>query len=247
MKQRYFHTLAGLLCGAVSILSVGSIASAQYADWEHSGSMYILTTPEGANLPASASVTDFPLLVRLHRDHFPFSEAEEGGSDIRFSAGGKPLSYEIEEWDKEAGVASIWVRIPSIRGNDRQEIYIHWGKAGSPSTSDGRAVFNASNGYIGVWHLGSEVRDVVGNLQSEDKGTKKAEGVIGGSRNFPGKLGVFCGEDIQTLPLGGASHSTQAWFRSETSNGRIVSWGNEKGQVQGGNNCRSVLQDQGGT
>jgi len=207
-----------------------SSASAQYADWEHSGSMYILTTPEGANLPASASVTDFPLLVRLHRDHFPFSEAEARGSDIRFSAEGKPLSYDIEEWDKEAGSASIWVRIPLIKGNDRQKIRIHWGKTGVPSGSDGKVVFNGSNGYIGVWHLGRDVRDVAGKLKSEDKGTIKTQGVIGGARHFPGKTGVFCGKDIQTLPSGSEPHSTQAWFRSDTSNGRIVCWGIEKAQ-----------------
>ena len=225
----YVKGMNRALC--VLLLLTGTIkASAPYADWNHTGSIYILTTPEGANLAASASVQNFPLLVRLHRDHFRFSEAEQGGSDIRFSAGGKPLAYEIEQWDQEVGAASIWVRIPSIRGNDRQEIKIHWGKACSPSDSDGKAVFNASNGYIGVWHLGSEVRDVVGRLASEDKGTTQAEGMIGGARHFPGKMGVFCGEDIQTLPSGGAPHSTQAWFRSETSNGRIVAWGNEKGQ-----------------
>ncbi len=170
------------------------------------------------------------MLVRLNRDNFRFSETEEGGSDIRVSSGGKPLSYEIDQWDQEAGVASIWVRIPSIRGNDRQEINIHWGKAGAPSASDGKAVFNASNGYIGVWHFGREVRDVVGSLESEDKGTTNTEGMIGGARHFPGKMGVFCGEDIQTLPSGPAPHSTQAWFRPDTSNGRIVAWGNEEGQ-----------------
>ena len=29
-------------------------------------------------------------------------------------------------------------------------------KAGAPSVSNVKAVFNASNGYIGVWHLGRE-------------------------------------------------------------------------------------------
>lgn len=224
MKKTKFSAIV------LAVLYFSVSAPGQYAGWEHSGSFYIITTPEGANLPASAFVKDFPLLVRLYGDYFSFSEAEKGGSDIRFSAGGKPLSYEIEGWDEKAGTASIWVRIPSIRGNNRQEIHIHWGKADSPSASDGNAVFNASNGYIGVWHLGSEVRDVVGRLESEDKGTTKAAGVIGGARHFPGKMGVFCGKDIQTLPSGGAGHSTQAWFRPETSNGRIVSWGNEKAQ-----------------
>jgi hypothetical protein len=153
-----------MLFAAASILLIVNSAIAQtYTEWEHSGSIYILTTPEGADLPASASVKDFPVLVRLHRDHFPLSEAAEGGRDIRFSAAGKPLAYEIDQWDKEAGTASIWVRIPSIRGNDRQEIKLHWGNAGAEDAADGRAVFNASNGYIGVQHLGHEVRDVVGN------------------------------------------------------------------------------------
>ena len=230
MKQRLIPSLVGPLCAAVSIFFSASSASAQYADWKHEGSINILTTSRGVNLPASASVKNFPLLVRLHRDHFPISEAAPGGNDIRFSAAGKPLSYEIEQWNPGSGVASVWVRIPLIRGNERQEIKVHWGKAGAPSESDGKAVFNASNGYVGVWHLGSEVRDVAGNLQSEDKGTTQAEGVIGGARHFLGKGGVFCGQDIQTLPSGGAPHSTQAWFRSEGSNGRVVSWGNEKKQ-----------------
>ena len=225
--------LATLLMAIV--LSIGGALQAEgqgdavYGDWECSGALYIITTPEGANLPAEASETDFPLLVRLHKDFFDFSQARGNGEDIRFSTpSGMPLPYEIEEWDQEAGVASIWVRIPSIRGNARQEIRVHWGNADARSASDGKTVFSASNGYLGVWHLASEVRDVVGNLKSEDKGTTKAEGVIGSARHFPGRAGVFCGTDIQKLPLGGAPHSTQAWFRSDTSNGTIVAWGNEK-------------------
>ena len=56
-----------------------------YQVWQHSGSLYILTTPEGANLPASASENGFPLLVRLHKDFFDFSQARPKGEDIRFS------------------------------------------------------------------------------------------------------------------------------------------------------------------
>ena len=233
-RQRYFPASVGILFAAASILLVVNSAFATYTEWKHSGSIYILTTPE-RDLPASAAVKEFPLLVRLHRDHFPFSEAAEGGRDIRFSAAGKPLAYEIDQWDKEAGTASIWVRIPSIRGNDRQEIKIHWGNAGAEDAADGKAVFNASNGYIGVWHLGHEVRDVVGTLDSEDRETTKTTGMIGGARYFAwnGKAAVFCGDDIQTLPSGGASHSTQAWFRPEAPHNpyaTIVGWGIQQGQ-----------------
>ena len=42
---------------------------------------------------------------------------------------------------------------------------------------------------------------------------------------------MYCGKDIQTLPMGGAPHSTQAWFRPGAANpGRatVVGWGNEE-------------------
>jgi hypothetical protein len=49
-----------------------STSRAQFSEWKHSSSIWILTTPEGADLPESAAVKDFPVLVRLHRDFFAF-------------------------------------------------------------------------------------------------------------------------------------------------------------------------------
>ena len=119
----------------LSFVAVTSTAHAQYSEWKHSGSIWILTTPEGADLPESAAVRDFPVLVRLHRDFFPFSEAAKDGRDIRFSSGEEPLAFEVERWDVEAGTASIWVRVPEITGNDRQELAIHWGNPDAASAS----------------------------------------------------------------------------------------------------------------
>ena len=92
-------------------------AFAKYPGWQHSGSLYILTTPEGANLPATASEDGFPLLVRLDKDWFDFSQAKANGEDIRFATGtGTPLAYEIDAWDAAKGTASIWVRIAHDQG-----------------------------------------------------------------------------------------------------------------------------------
>jgi len=55
-----------MIVGMAMLLALLETAPAQYAGWQHSGSVYLLTTPEGANLPASASEDGFPLLVRLH-------------------------------------------------------------------------------------------------------------------------------------------------------------------------------------
>ena len=130
---------------ALFVVLLGT-ASAQYQGWQHSGMLTILTTPEGANLPASAVETAFPLLVRLNRDWFDFRQAKPHGEDLRFSsATGTPLAYQIEQWDSENGTASIWVRIPQIKGNEHQEIKLHWGRADAVGESSGSAVFNADN------------------------------------------------------------------------------------------------------
>src|SRR5689334_8154188 len=111
-----------------------AIAAEWYAGRGHGGSIYLLTTPQGADLPASAVEEGFPVLVRLHKDFFDFGQAKANGEDIRFSMlDGTPLAYQIEKWDAAGGSALIWVRIPTIRGNERQEIRVHWGNANAES------------------------------------------------------------------------------------------------------------------
>ncbi|MCX7048472.1 MAG: DUF2341 domain-containing protein [Candidatus Sumerlaeota bacterium] len=206
-------------------------ASAQYQGWQHSGSIFILTTPEGANLPASASEDGFPLLVRLHKDFFDFSQAKANGEDIRFSASaGAPLAYQIDEWDASNGTAAIWVRIPTLKGAARQEIKLHWGKSDAAGESSGPAVFNESNGYLSVWHMDDPVKDEVGVLKSKDTGTISSSGIIGKCRRLIEGKGINCGENIATYPSGSSPHSSEAWFRAEKPNATILGWGNEQAQ-----------------
>ena len=201
-----------------------------YQAWRHSGTLMILTTAEGANLPETATVEGFPLLVRLGKGWFDFKQARANGEDIRFSTGsGVPLAYQIDEWDATKGAASIWVRIPTIKRNDRQELRVHWGRTDAASESNGRAVFNESNGYLSVWHLGDTVRDDVGTLESRDVGTTSTAGMVGKARHFTGKQGIFGGDRITNYPSGSAAHSTEAWFRAEKPNTTIIGWGNEGG------------------
>jgi len=70
-------------------------ALAQYPGWQHQGACFILTTPEGADLPATAAVENFPLLLRLNKGTFDFSQAKPDGADLRVSAGDRPLAYQI--------------------------------------------------------------------------------------------------------------------------------------------------------
>jgi hypothetical protein len=223
--------------GALAIFLIPFVASSQekptngrYAAWSHAGALTILTTPDGANLPATSAIVDFPILVRLHKDWFDFSQTSAGGQDVRFSTGnGEPLAYEIEDWDAANGTASIWVRVPRIEGNARQAIQMHWGKSDAANESNGKAVFNDSNGYVSVWHLGDVVRDEVGTLESKDVGTTVAPGMVGKARHFAGKQGIFGGDKIPNYPSADSPHTTEAWFRAERPNATIIGWGNEGG------------------
>jgi len=209
---------------------------AQYATWQHSGTFVILTTPEGANLPAAAREEGFPLLVRLNKEVFDFSQAKSDGADVRFSAEGKPLAYQIEEWDRAAGTACIWVRIPVIRGNARQPIAIHWGKPDAVSESNGKAVFNESNGFVTVMHLSdaeNPVKDEVGTLSPVNMGAVDCLGMIGKGLNFVyGRGGVIGGEKITNFPKGNSPSSTELWFKDNKLPGpwgtRFVTWGMEE-------------------
>ena len=76
--------------------TVSARAQADYTGWQHSGSLWILTTPEGANLPPTVMEENFPVLVKLNKDGFDFKQTKAGGDDIRFvDAAGKPLAYQI--------------------------------------------------------------------------------------------------------------------------------------------------------
>jgi hypothetical protein len=227
------HSNFRVLFAAVAQLASIVTTFSQYSGWQHSGSLWIITTPEGANLRATAAVADFPLLVRLDQQTFDFSEARADGADLCFSAGGLPLAYEIDEWNSAKGTASLWVRIPLIRGNEQQEIKMHWGKADAKTESKGSAVFNESNGFLSVLHFRGQpdsMNDAVGTLAPENTGTTEAAGRIGQGRHFDIGRGLKCGENITRYPSGSAPNSSEAWIRAERVNGTILGWGNEEAQ-----------------
>ena len=164
----------------LTVLFGGLAAFGQFPEWKHSGAIFINTTPHGADLPADVVVTDFPILLRLSSAFFDFSEARPDGADLRFSAAGKALAYEIEDWDAAKGSASIWVRTPQITGNSRQELRMHWGNPDASTLSDGKAVFGGDNGYVTVWHM-DELVDSLGQVSGSDTGTGAVTGLIAGA------------------------------------------------------------------
>ncbi|MFO0869216.1 MAG: DUF2341 domain-containing protein [Pirellulales bacterium] len=222
---------AVLLAGLPATRQLSAETPAPLAGWRHAGVWWIDASPTGADLAAGARVEQFPVLVRLHRDYFDFSAARPDGADIRFTTlRQEPLAYQLDHWLPDVGVAAFWVRIPQIRGGEQQSLLMHWGHDTAASESQPAAVFNASNGYLSVWHLDARCVDDAGGLTGVDRGTLDAPGVIGPARRFAEGRGIFGGSQIPHFPQGSQPHSTSVWCRPARPNAVLVGWGNEQAQ-----------------
>ena len=211
--------------GALAFLTLIQTAVAQYPGWKQEGSCYILTTPEGADLPAAASEENFPLLVRLNKETFDFTQAKTDGADLRFSAAGKPLAYQIEEWDVAKGTASVWVKVPVIKGNAHQEIKLHWGKADAVSESNGSAVFSAENGHATVMHMDEALKDEAGAITPVNAGSTVGNGMIGKGRNMVAGKGINGGDHIKNFPFSSNPFTSEIWFRPAAVGAAVFGWG----------------------
>lgn len=166
-----------------------------YSQWGKSALIYLKTSPDGANV--TGTVRDFPVLVRLKAADFTFSQARGKGQDIRFSASnGKHLAYQIDRWDSTKALAEVWVKLDSVQGNsETQSLTMHWGNPAAGDSSDGNAVFDSADGFVGVWHLGGSSgtalrkNSVLGGVDADPlyfDGGETVPGIIGVADSLDG-------------------------------------------------------------
>jgi hypothetical protein len=188
---------------------------ADYTSWSFSRRVYLNTKVSGADVPND--VFNFPILIRLTAGNFMFNQAKTNGEDLRLAkADSTPLSYEIERWDSAAGVAEVWVKADTVRGNDStQYLTMFWGASTSSTTaqSNGNAVFDASRGFEGAWHLNQNCLDATshGN-HGTNYGAVDTVGIIGYCKKFNGKDSI----KITGLMGSPASVSLSVWASLDT-------------------------------
>ncbi len=71
------------------------------------------------------------------------------------------------------------------------------------------------------------LKNELGAVTLEDKGTTKAPGAIGEGRSFTRGKGIDCGKKITSYPYSGNSFTSEAWFRAEpeAAGSKILYWG----------------------
>ncbi|MFM8359125.1 MAG: DUF2341 domain-containing protein, partial [Verrucomicrobiota bacterium] len=224
MRALLMAGLAGLVGGPVP-------ADDAESAWRHSQSLWVLTTSRGVPLDPGVRLEGFPLLVRLDAGNFDFTQARPDGADLRFtSVDGRPLAFQVEAWDAATRKATVWVRLPEIRGDAEQEIRLRWGHPTAASVSDGSAVFGESNGFAAVWHLGPGGQESVAGRAGPGPGGVVVPGRIGPAWRFAEGQAWAAGENLDGLPAGSGPSTTAAWIRPRRPNGTIVGWGNEQAQ-----------------
>jgi hypothetical protein len=209
-----------------------------YSLWAYSAKIYMNTTSSGANV--TGIVTQIPILIRLNLSNFNFSEALGNGGDIRFSkADGTHLYYQIEKWDSLSGEAQIWVRVDTVYGNNStQYIYMYWGKFDAVSRSNGTAVFDTLNGFIGVWHLNQNPGGTY--PQFTDASAGRNHGVANGGMSTSNSITGVVDRGVELDGIDDYINTTvqfnnpvaftlSLWFKTTTDNGgKLIGFGNQQ-------------------
>jgi hypothetical protein len=164
-------------------------------DWKYSCRIHLNTTQSGADV--SRNVPRFPIVIRLTKDNFNFSQADVNGNDIRFARNDTiPLVFEIEQWDAKNNRAEIWVKVDTIYGNNNiQFITIYWGNRVAQSSSNSAAVFDTSDKFIGVYHLNEDPSSGANSLK--DRTINRYHATAGGKMTSENSVTGVIGKSLQ--------------------------------------------------
>jgi biopolymer transport protein ExbB len=219
-REEFSFSGFALLITLITTLFCNAAATADdYSAWTYCGSVVLNTTASGADI--SNNIIDFPVLVNLTGNNFPFDKAKGSGEDVRFAkTDGTHLAYQIERWDSIGAAAAIWVKVDTVYGNNSsQKILMYWGKSDASDSSNGEAVFDTSDAFRGVWHLKDGYDATYRNNDGTNNGVSIVDAAVG-------QGGDFENSETDNLDLGSSiagSAETELtlslWFKAESFSG----------------------------
>jgi biopolymer transport protein ExbB len=127
--------LRGYFAALVLMAMPGLALSWWNDDWTSRKQITLDASLTGADI--RDTVTDFPVLVRLHTGNFSyFGELAEGGKDLRFMVDDKtPVKFHVEKFDALNEMALVWVKVPRIQGGASSDAF--WMYYGNHSAVEG--------------------------------------------------------------------------------------------------------------
>lgn len=194
--------------GTLSIapLAPQAFASEDYSLWDSSRSATIDLTAAGAGI--TGDHVGFPIPVRLDS---VLDMKTVKPSEVRFDDGkGNRYPFEIETWDTLSGKALAWVRLDTANGSsNKHALRVYWGRGGAAMPIGMPAVFDASNGFLAAWHLGTGTETSQANTMVWKAATTSA-GIFGSTQSTTDKSSYL----TDSVTLGGAnSWTVSLWVK----------------------------------
>ncbi len=208
----------------LSLMMTPCLAFAWWNDeWKSRKEITVDASITGADI--KETLTDFPVLVRLHAGNFSyFSELAENGKDIRFMLDDKtPLKFQVDKYDAINEIALIWVKMPKIQGGGSSDKFMmYYGNENAPEPETGQGVFDDSTSVVYHFGEGQPVpQDATANNNhaASSQAVIDPAGFIGAAAKFDGK-GTITINPTSSLAINPTNGWTfTAWLKSEQAGG----------------------------
>lgn len=185
-------------------------------DWAYRKPITIDAGPQGGNIAADAG--RMPVLLRLHTGNFSFESVNETGADLRFVAGDDKtvLNHQIEQFDPLLGIALVWVDVPAVAANGKQQIWMYYGNRKAPASSNGQRVFDPD--YTAVYHFSEPnvpARDTTAYGNQSQTAVVTLDGAIIGKGAQVGASALVLPASPSLAVAAGGNFTFSAWVRPE--------------------------------
>jgi len=183
MRTYYWPVLAALL--------FPNLAHAWWNDdWSSRRQITVDASATGADI--QETLTDFPILVRLHAGNFGyFAELAENGRDLRFLKDDKTaLHHQVEQLDSLSEIGLVWVKLPQVRGGvASDDFWLYYGNANAPDGSDSQGLYDVAQSLVYHFKEGEAIPQdatAYASHAADSKAQIQAAGWIGAAAQFTG-------------------------------------------------------------
>ena len=225
---RVARTAAAVL---VATMALGAVKAEAWWDSKWTARRKIAFDLSDKGGAIKESLTELPVLVRLHAGNFSFSSAKKDGSDLRFLAADdkSPLKFHIEKFDPNLEIALVWVKVPQLAGGGSADsVWLYYGNDSAQPAAESGGSYDTAQ--VLVYHL-NEAENVpkdatsYANHAAAFDGSHGTPSVIGEGYSFKGT-----GDKIVVQPSPSLNFakglSFSAWVRIDApqQNAHLLSW-----------------------
>lgn len=183
-------------------------------DWPSRKQITVDAAATGGDI--QETLTDFPMLMRLHTGNFGFfADLGENGKDLRFMADDKtPLKHHVEKLDALNEMALVWVKVPKVRGGVATDsLWMYYGNANTADGSDPKASYDVNQSLVFHFAEGAALPEdatAYANNAVESRAVIDPAGWIGAAARFDGSthMDVKASPSLAVVPETGWTFST---------------------------------------